>query len=301
MTAVGGSKTLPLYGGGEPYDFKLVNSRGKTENVVPTAGAFIVTQGYFESLAIPVVAGRVFTPADFAQSRPYVIVNRALAQAYWPGEYAVGRDLDFGRRKLEVIGVVGDVRNDGLDKASGTAIYVPASLFTRGKLDLFVRTTGAPLSVAGAVRQAIRNPEPDQAISNIEPLERQVQPTLAQPRFFTMVLSSFGAVALLLAALGVLGVISYSVRQRTHEIGIRMALGASRGVVLAMVVRRVVALLAIGATLGVFGALMCGHLLAGLLYNVHATDPMALLSSVTVLGAVALTAAMIPAARAALG
>jgi putative ABC transport system permease protein len=299
VTAVGGSKTLPLYGGGEPYDFKAVNSRGQTQRVMPSAGTFIVTQGYFEALAIPLVAGRFFTAADLAQNRPVAIVNRSLAEMYWPGENAVGRDLGIGPGKMEVIGVVGDVRNEGLNKASGTAIYVPASLFSRAKLDLFVRTSGDPLSVAGTVRQAIRSYDPDQAITNIEPLDHQVYLTLAQPRFFTIVLSAFGAMALLLAALGVFGVISYNVRQRTHEIGIRMALGASRGGVLGMVVRRAALLLALGATLGVIGSLICGRLLSGLLYNVKVADPLALLASVAVLGAVALTAATIPAVRAA--
>jgi predicted permease len=299
VTAVGGSKTLPLYGGGEPYDFKVVNSRGQAQTVMPSAGTFIVTQGYFEALSIPVLAGRAFTAADLAQDRLVAVVNRSLAETYWPGEYAVGRDLDFGKAKLEVIGVVGDVRNEGLNVASGTALYVPASLFPRSKLDLFVRASGEPLSVAGAVRQTIRNFEPDQAISNIEPLQRQVQQTLAQPLFFTIVLSAFGAVALLLAALGVFGVISYNVRQRTHEIGIRMALGASRGLVLAMVVRHAAMLLAFGAAFGLAGALLSGRLLHGFLYGVSAADPAALLASFVVLGFVALAAALIPAARAA--
>jgi predicted permease len=299
VIAVGGSKTLPLYGGGEPYDFTVVDSRGQTQTVMPTAGAFIVTQGYFEALSIPVLAGRVFTATDLAQDRLVAVVNRGLAETYWPGEYTIGRVLDFGKIKLEVIGVVGDVHNEGLSVGSGTALCIPASMAPRSKLDLFVRTSGEPLSVAGAVRQTIRNFAPDQAISNIEPLERQVQQTLAQPRFFTIVLSAFGAVALLLAALGVFGVISYNVRQRTHEIGIRMALGASRAEVLAMVVRHAARLLAFGAAFGLIGALFSGRLLHGFVYGVSAADPAALLASFVVLGLVALAAAMIPAARAA--
>jgi putative ABC transport system permease protein len=298
VKAVGGSKTLPLYGGGEPYDFKVVNARGETQHVMPTAGTFIVTQGYFEALSIPVMAGRVFTAADLAKQRLVAVINSASAQAYWPGENPVGKYLDMGRFKIEVIGVVGNVRNEGLNKPSGTALYFPSSLASRAKLDLFVRASGDPLSVAGAVREAIRSFEPDQAIANIEPLEKQVQDTLAQPRFFTIVLSAFGAVALLLAALGVFGVISYNVRQRTHEIGIRMALGASRGDVLAMVLRHALTLLAMGASIGILGTFLTGRLISGQLYGVDAADPWALIASIVVLGAVALAAAVIPAARA---
>jgi putative ABC transport system permease protein len=298
VIAVGGSKTMPLYGGGEPYGFKIVNSSGQEQNVMPTAGTLIVTQGYFEALTIPTVAGRVFTAADLAEPHAVLVINRTLAQTFWPGENAVGKFLNIGKSKLAVIGVVGDVHNEGLNKPSGTAIYMPSSLAPRAKLDLFVRVTGDPLSVASAVRKTIHDFEPDQAISNISPLEQQLQQTLVQPRFFATVLTAFGAVALLLAALGVFGVISYNVRQRSHEIGIRMALGASRGDVLTMVLRHAATLLAIGATFGLLGALLAGRLISGLLYGVGAADPSALLAAVVVLGVVALAAALIPAARA---
>jgi predicted permease len=299
VTAVGGSKTLPLYGGGEPYGFKVVNSRGQTQSVTPTAGTFIVTQGYFEALAIPVMAGRVFTAADLSEHRMVAVVNRTLAQTYWPGENAAGKYLDMGKSKLEVIGVVGDVLNEGLNKASGTALYMPASLAPRAKLDMFVRVSGDPLLVAGAVRQTIRDFEPDQAISNIAPLDQQVQGTLAQPRFFTIVLGAFGAVALLLAALGIFGVISFNVRQRTHEIGIRMALGAERGDILGLVVRQGFRLTLVGVAIGLLGAFGLTRFLSSLLYGVKATDPLTLIAVSIILTAVAPLACYIPARRAA--
>ncbi|HEU5451374.1 MAG TPA: ABC transporter permease [Terriglobales bacterium] len=299
VTVAGASKTLPLYGGGEPFGFKVTNSRGQQQEVTPTAGAFIVTQGYFEALKIPLVAGRTFTQADLAEKRMVVVLSHNLAQSLWPGENPVGKFVDFSKTaRVQVIGVVGDVRSEGLNKPSGTAMYVPSSLAPRQKLDLFVRTAGDPLSVAGAVRQAIQQFEPDQAISNIAPLQQAVQETVAQPRFFSTVLTAFGAVALLLAALGIFGVISYNVRQRTREIGIRMALGASRGDVLAMVLAKAATLLAIGAAVGMAAALGAGRLLSGLLYGVGAADPQALLASVAILAAVAVSAAMIPALRA---
>ena len=298
IEAVGGSKTLPLYGGGEPYGFKITSASGATVSVTPTSGTYIVTQGYFQALSIPVVTGRVFDEADLAENHRVAVVNRRLAATYWPNQNPVGQFLDFGRAKLEVIGVVGDVRNQGLNQASGTALYVPSSLFPRAKLNLFVRTSGEPLGRASAVRRAIQDFEPDQAITNIAPLEQAVNDTLAQPRFFTLVLSAFGAVALLLAAIGVFGVLSYTVRQRTREIGIRMALGATRRDVLVMVMRQAMVLLALGAIIGVAGALTAGRLLAGVLYGVGPADPIALSAAVVVLGAVALAAALVPARRA---
>ncbi len=273
VIAVGGSKTLPLYGGGEPYRFDIVGAGGRPEHLTPTAGTYIVTQGYFEALSIPVISGRVFTASDLAQKKPVAIINESTAKSYFVGQDPVGKLLDIGTAKLEVIGVVGDVRNQGLSKPGGTAVYIPSSIAPRQKLDLFIRTSGDPLAMANQVRQAIRDFAPDQAITNISPLEQLVHQTQAQPRFFTTVLSSFGAVALLLAALGIFGVISYNVRERTREIGIRMALGALSGDVLRMVLRQAALLLIVGIGIGLLGAIVSGRLLSGLLYGIGGSDP----------------------------
>jgi putative ABC transport system permease protein len=166
-------------------------------------------------------------------------------------------------------------------------------------LNLFVRAAGDPISLAGAVRKAILDVEPEQAISDIAPLQASVQQTVAQPRFFTIVLSTFGGVALLLAVLGIFGVISYTVRQRTREIGIRMALGASKANVLGMVLGRGARLLIAGSAIGIVAALLSGRLLASLLFGVQASDPAAIALAVLVLSAAAMTAAAVPALRAA--
>ena len=297
VTAVGGSKTLPLYGGGEPYGFTLTTPSGEAR-VLPTAGAFIVTQGYFEALSIPLVSGRFFSEADLVNKRPVIVISRSLARAYWPGSDPVGRQVGMGKIKLEVIGVAGDVHNEGLDKPVGTAVYLPSSLASRSKLDLFVRTSGEPISVAGAVRQAIRDLQSDQAITEIAPLQQDMEETVSQPRFFSAVLSAFGALALVLAALGIFGVISYNVRQRTREIGIRMALGASRSQVLGLVLEQAAKPLAMGALTGLAGAMIAGRLLAGIMYGLKATDLLSLVVSLAVLSTVAIIAAMIPATRA---
>lgn len=298
VVAVGGSKTMPLYAGGEPYRYKIVTSAGESVQVMPSAGTFIVTQGYFAALGIPLVSGRLFTEADMTQHRRVAVVNLTMARTYWPGEEAVRKHLHIGGGVLEVIGVVGDVRNEGLDKASGTAVYVPSSLMSRAKLDLFVRTQGAPLSVAAAVRKTIQDFEPDQAISSISPLAQQVRESVGRPKFFTLVLSTFGMVALLLAGLGIFGLISYSVRMRTREFGIRMALGATHRNVLGMVLADAAKLLALGVALGLAGTLAMGRLLRGLLIGVGPADPFALAMAITVLCSVALLASYIPARRA---
>ena len=296
--AVGASKTLPLEGGGEPYGFNVVDRSGVSQQFIPSAGAFIVTQGYFEALRIPVIAGRTFTERDLVEQKPVVIINQSVARAYWPGEDPVDKTLLMGETKLSVIGVVGDVRNEGLTTQSGTAVYIPSSMAPRQKLDLFIRTTGDPISLAGSVRQAIRQFEPDQAITDISPLQQTVAETQAKPRFFTVVLSSFGLVALLLSALGIFGVISYNVRERTREIGVRMALGAVPSDVLRMVLKQAVRLLVGGAAIGMAAALVFGRFLSTLLYGVGPADPISLAGALFVLAAFAMVAAWIPARRA---
>ena len=299
VVAVGGSKTMPLYGGGEPYGFNVVNRNGQQLHVTPTAGTYIVTQGYFEALSIPLVSGRVFTARDLDDRKKVVVVNQSLARAFFPGEDAAGKTLNMGETKLEIIGVVGDVRNEGLNKPSGTAVYIPSSMAPRQKLDLFIRTAGDPLMMANQVRQVIHDFEADQAITDIAPLAQSMNATVAQPKFFTTVLSGFGMVALLLAALGIFGVISYSVRERTKEIGIRLALGAERGDVLRLVLRQAALLLALALAIGLSASLLSARLIGKLLYGVSAADPAALAASVGVLTLVALGAAAIPARRAA--
>jgi putative ABC transport system permease protein len=300
VVAVGGGKTMPLHGGGEPYQFSIQDpGRGLVE-VTPTSGTYIVTTGYFQALSIPLLSGRVFGEKDFSDHRAVVMVNRQLAQRFWPGESAVGKFLNLGKSeaKFEVIGIVGDVKNQGLNQESGTAIYFPESRAPRQKLNLFVRTNGDPLSLAATVRRMIHDFEPDQAVNDIASLQQVLQDTVAQPRFLSAVLGAFGSTALLLGAVGIFGVISYNVRQRTREIGIRMAVGADRHDVLFMILRRAMLLIAVGVGAGLAMALLSGRLLRGLLYGVGPADPLALAAALTMLGAVALCAALIPARRA---
>jgi len=303
VVAAGGSKTMPLFGGGEPYGFSIQDPGRGIVEVTPTSGTYIVTTGYFEALKIPLISGRTFNQKDFADHSTVVVVNRQLAWKFWPGENPMGKFLHLGnsaKDKLEVIGVVGDVRNEGLNQESGTAVYIPESRAPRQKLNIFARTSGDPLSTAAAIRRIIHDFEPEQAINDISTLDQVLHETVSQPRFLSAVLSAFGATALILASLGVFGVISYNVRQRTREIGVRMALGADRQAVLQMILRGAMLRIGIGLAAGLILAMLSGRLISGVLYGVSPLDPLALATAVSILALVAFIAAVMPARRATL-
>jgi putative ABC transport system permease protein len=298
VVAVGGSKTAPLRGGGEAYGFAATGKDGSLRELHPRSGAYIVTPNYFRALGIPMIRGRDFSRQDNPDAF-YLIVNEAAAREFWPGEDAIGQTVRLGSKNAEVIGVVGDVRNDGLGTEPVSAAYVPISRFSRSNLNLFVRTAGNPLTMAGVVRDAIWAVDRDQPISDLGPLREAVAVTVTQPRFTTTLLALFGALAAALAALGIYGVLSYTVSQRAHEIGIRMALGARARDVLFMVVGQALALTGIGVGIGLLGAAGLTRLLASLLFGTSTTDPLTFAAITLLLVGVALLASYVPARRAA--
>ena len=245
------------------------------------------------------MSGRDFTQADIDTSARVLLVNQTLARQLWPGESPIGKGTLFGRARLEVIGVVGDVRQDGLRQPPGGAIYVPISRFPRATLKIFLRSAQEPASLAAMARAAIKELDPEQPISEIAPLTQVVADTVARPRFLTLLLLVFGSVALALAALGVYGVLSFAVTQRTREIGIRMALGARTEDILRLVVGEGAALSALGAAAAVPAAIAGGRLIRSLLYEVRPADPVVLVFAIVFLVAVGLLAASLPARRAA--
>ena len=297
VIAVGASKTLPMEAGGEPYSFVYTGKNGEVD-IKPEAGVFIVSPDYFKALQIPLITGRTFTSEDNAAAAPGVlIVNQALANRYWPGESAIGKELRAGKNVLPIVGVVGDVRSEGLSKTPRSAIYGPFGKFPRSALQIYVRTNGNPLSVAGAVRAAIWGYEKNQPmeISTLSSIsERQV----AQPKFFTTVLSGFGGLALLLAAIGIYGVISYNVHQQIREIGIRMALGAQPSQVLSMVLANALRLTVIGLAIGVVLALIATRAMESLLFGVSVNDFASYAVMPLLLTGIALLASYLPARRA---
>lgn len=298
VLAAGASKTLPLHSGGEAYGF-TVEGRPELATVKPEGGAVIVTTGYFEALGIPILRGRDFTADDMETSRPVLLVNRSLARRLWGDADPIGRGLMFGQYRLEVIGLAGDVRENGLARVAPPAVYVPMSRFPRGTMKLFLRTAGDPAVLAAPARAAIHRYDPNLPVSGVAPLTAVVEDTVTRPRFLTLLVSVFGAAALVLAAIGVYGVIAFSVARRTREIGVRIALGAARADVWRLVLREGLTLSAGGLALGCVLALSLSRSLRSVLFETPAQDPATLAAvAVTLLGAAAVACA-VPARRAA--
>jgi putative ABC transport system permease protein len=269
-----------------------------------------VTHDYLKTLKIPIVKGRGFLPSDAAGTPGVVLVNETTAKHFWPGQDPLGRRLgasappDVQPPWLTVVGVVKDVKQAGLEAETGTEVYFLQSQMPEtlgGASDdmyLLVRTAGDPLALVDDVRREVRALDPGLPLADVRSLERVVFESVAQPRFITAMALLFAFVALALAAVGTYGVLSYSVEQRTQEIGVRMALGAQGSQVLGMVLAQGAGLVMVGLVLGVVLALALRRLLAGMLFGVAATDPTIFASVVVVLAAVSLIACYLPARRA---
>jgi predicted permease len=294
--------SLPL----SPYRMRLMIRRemvtrpGKTpgSNTVPMV-RLTVSPGYFYTLGIPLLKGRTFTDHDDEQAPKVAVLNDALARRLWPGEDPVGRRLPLFTDNLKIVGVVENVRHNGPGEGVESEIYVPYLQVPENSMQLALRAAVSPASLISAVRGQISALDPEQPVSNVTTLEQTLSESFAPRRFNTLLLAIFGAIALALAAVGIYGVLAFSVTQRTHEIGIRMALGAQRSDVLKLVVGQGFRLTLMGVVTGIAGALALTRLLSSLLYAVKPTDPPTFIAVSLVLTAVALLACYIPARRAA--
>jgi putative ABC transport system permease protein len=272
----------------------------------PHGDRWLVSDDYFQTMGIPLVKGRYFEARDTAEAPGVAIVSEALARKYWPGEDPVGKRITFERgadgqtpRWREVVGLVGHVRNESLEGESRGQYYVPyVQRPTSPELFLVVRTDGDPASLAPSVRGAVANVDRDLPVFRMTTMEKMVAESLAQRRFSMFLFGVFAALALVLAVVGLYGVMSYAVAQRTHEIGLRMALGAQGRDVLRMVVGQGMWLVAVGLALGLAGAFGLTRLMSSLLYEVSAADPVTYAGIAVLLGAVALLASYLPARRA---
>jgi len=261
-----------------------------------------ITPDYFRAMGMRLLRGRAFTWADNESSLPVAIVNEAAARQYWPHQDAMGKRvrLDDGSAPVwrQVIGIVGNVRQDSLVEAGRPEVYAPLAQSPVPYLVLALRTRVDPASLTTAVRHAVMTVDKEQPLFQIRTMQQVVDDAVAGRRFQMALVALFAAIALGLAAIGVYGLMSYSVNQRTHEIGIRMALGAKRGEVLVLVVRQGMALALTGVLVGTGGALLLTRFLSSMLYGVGVNDPLTLFSVSTLLSGVAALASYIPARRA---
>jgi putative ABC transport system permease protein len=263
----------------------------------------VVSGDYFKAMKIPLLKGRVFTESDGLNQPPVIIINEAMARQYWPNEDPIGKRLisssDGWRDWREIVGVVKDVRYAALDKEAKAQMYIPfnhdSGITYR---TLVVRADGDPMSLVAAVRSQVQALDRDQPISHIRTLEELVANSVAQRRFIMLTLAILAGVALLLAAVGIYGVTSYSVEQRRHEIGVRMALGARTGDVLRLLLGQGMKLVAVGVAIGLAAAFALTRLISNLLFGVRATDPVTFAAIAILLAGVALVACYLPARRA---
>jgi putative ABC transport system permease protein len=262
---------------------------------------FGVTTDYLSTMGVTLRAGRFFGAPDTENSQPVVIVNESLARRVWPGVDPCGRTLKFGKDGTQwttVVGVIADARGNPLEVARPEA-YVPHLQRPARMMQLVLRSTGNPASLANSARAQVAAVDPHQAVSNVRTMEELMAFQMAPQRVTSGLLTVFAAVALLLAATGIYGVMAYSVSQRTHEIGVRVALGASPRGIVRMVILEAGALAAVGTIVGLAGALGLTRLMHAILYGVSATDPLTFTGVPTLLAAVVVCAAYVPAVRAA--
>ena len=301
VQSVGATDHLPL------TDYSLVTSvaiEGHPPPVFgkdPPASVASVSADYFRAMGIPLKRGRAFTDRDTKEAPGVVLVNEAFARRHFAGEDPIGRRISGGAAEgnwLTIVGVVGDVRQKGLDGEPEAEIYRPFSQGGSPLLSVVVRTAGDPMSLAAAARSQVRALDRDQPVHSMMTMQQRLADSMAPRRSSMLLLGIFAALALLLAAFGIYGVISYSVTQRTHEIGIRMALGAQREDVFRLIVGQGMILVSIGVAMGLAGAFAVTRVLSGLLYEVSVTDPAIFVGIALLLAGVALLASYIPARRA---
>ena len=302
VEVVGAANCLPFDNNNTDFSFQIENYVPRSGNDVPDNEAREVLPGYFAALGIPLVRGRLLTEGDTHDAPGAVVINQAMVRRYWPdGEDPIGKRLRIDKDGpwSTIVGIVGDVHGFGLDQPVRAEMYLPYEQMRRSAGQAIVmRVSGDPAAMANAARVALAEIDPGQPIFDVRPMSELVSASLAQRRFALMLMLVFAAVALLLAAVGIYGVMSYTVAQRTQEIGIRVALGATPGSVLSMVVRDGMRLVGLGLAVGLVASLLLTRLVSSMLYGVSATDVPTFIAIAAVLAAVALVAIVIPARRA---
>jgi predicted permease len=304
-----------------PFGWESSSSVIIAEGHVPVPGESVVspnelfvTSGYLDALGVPLTRGRLFADSDTEKSPPVIILDEQLARRFWPGQDAIGRRVYKPTRPedivkpgpdvvyRQVVGVVGDVKMKGLIEGEGArvgAYYIPFAQGPQSNIGLAVRTTGNPADLTDAVQRAAVSVDPELKSFDVFPLTERVEKSLNQRRTPMLLALAFGLTALLLASVGIYGVLAYQVAQRTREIGIRMALGSDRAGIVGLVLREGAALVGAGLAAGAFGAVLLRTVIRSQLYGVGAFDPFVMLTVVGVLALAALAACLGPARLAA--
>jgi putative ABC transport system permease protein len=300
--SAGAAVTLPIGGDDFSAPFTVEGRAAASPAEEPTAGYQIVTPGYFETMGMTIRAGRDFSPSDTPDSGPVVLINETLARQQWPGVDPVGRRLHLGRSSTgpwkTVIGVVSDIRHLGPATAPRPELYEVHTQSPFSFMAFVVRTSNDPYALVPSIRAAVTRLDPSQPVSGVRTMDEHLARSLARPRFMSTLTAAFGVLALTLAIVGLYGLMSYSVTQRTREIAIRSALGARRMDLMRLVLGKALGLAIIGVTLGTLAAMQVAGLLTGMLFGVTPIDPWTYTAAAALLIAVALAAGVVPAFRA---
>jgi putative ABC transport system permease protein len=305
VEAAGITSVLPV---SENFDRRTIEiqDQPKPANELAEQDFYGITPGYLRAMSIPVVRGRALGEHDTADAPSVVMISESMAHKYWPNENPIGKRIRFyfsapeqQRPWRTVVGVVPDVKQYGLDRSGSVAFYAPQMQVPGAAMTLVVRTRAEPSSMIGTVRREILAVDPEQAVFNVATMDQVLAGSIALRRISMFLLAGFAGLALLLAAIGIYGVLAQTVVQRTHEIGIRMALGAQVRHILALILGRGMALVSLGICAGIASAFCVTRLIANLLFGVGAADPGTFIAIATLLGAVAFLACYVPARRAA--
>ena len=304
VTAASGALPLPLSSDDWTISFDLVD-HPLPESEQHSAGFYIAAPGLFEAMQIPLLRGRFFDEHDQRHAAQTMIINQAFTQKFFPNQDPVGRHIKIGAgdgnsrpKDREVVGVVGNVRNAVITESPRPAYYVPLSQMIWSPPSLVIRTSGDPVGVVEDVRKTLDGMDPEAPLFDVRSMEDLLALDIGEAKFQTLLLGIFAGIALLLTAVGLYGVMAYSVAQRTREIGIRIALGASRGDVLGMVLRRGATLTAAGLTAGILGALCLTGFMEKMLFDTKPFDTLTIVAVSALLASIALLASYLPARRA---
>jgi putative ABC transport system permease protein len=304
VQSAGTNSGLPLSGNNWGRSLTVEGAPVLPVGEAPVINHCVISSNYFSAMGITILKGRDFDERDSREAPKVTIIDERLAREYWPDEDPLGKRIRFGPPEDNepwhtIVGVVGDVRHERLDASTRESVYLPFAQIPIGGSSLAIRKEGRAENLIGAVRAQVRELDPDLPVTQVMPMTEVAARSVWQPRLYTVLFGVFAAVALILATVGIYGVMSYAVTQRTREIGLRMALGAQRQDVLKLVVGQGVLLASIGVGVGLVAAVALTRLMSSLLFGVTATDPMTFVAVSVLLAGVALGACFIPARRAA--